>query len=115
MNFRPIYRITTFVPPDHLERLLNGITTAYPLQHGNYDKVFWWSGPGTEQFRPLSGANPSYGELDSTSRSASIQVVFSIPRDAQILEHVLQNGLIPNHPWEVPAIYIDESLAIDVE
>jgi hypothetical protein len=32
-------------------------------------------------------------------------------RQPQILERVLIKGLIPSHPWEQPAIFVEESLA----
>ncbi len=36
---------------------------------------------------------------------------FAIPRDPALLERVLSRGVIPNHPWQEPAIFVDDSLA----
>ncbi len=33
----------------------------------------------------------------------------AIPRDPELLARLLTQGLIPNHPWQEPAIFIDES------
>jgi len=32
-----------------------------------------------------------------------------IPRGRDLLERCLTRGVIPNHPWQEPAIFIDES------
>jgi len=111
MNLRPVYRITTFVPPEHLERLLAGVTRAVPLGHGDYDSVAWWSAEGTEQFRPLPGARPTAGSAGRLERVATVRVEFSIPRDAALLEKLLREGLLPHHPWAEPALFVDESMA----
>jgi len=109
MVLKPVYRITTFVPLDRLETLLTGITSVVPLQYGRYDQAAWWSAEGVEQFRPLPGSNPSSGAQGQISRVASVRVEFIIPRDPLLLDKVLTLGLIPNHPWEEPAVFVDES------
>jgi hypothetical protein len=38
MTTRPIYRITTFVPPDHVESLLDGVERVVSLVFGQYDR-----------------------------------------------------------------------------
>lgn len=111
MKLKPIYRVTTFVPPEHLDRLLEGIFAAAPLSFGRYDQVAWFSSPGTEQFRPRPGANPTLGSVGVLERADSIALVFSLPRDPELLDKVLSEGLIPSHPWEEPVIYIDEALS----
>ncbi len=109
MVLKPVYRITTFVPLDRLETLLTGITSVVPLKYGRYDQAAWWSAEGVEQFRPLPGSNPSSGTQGHISRVASVRVEFIIPRDPLLLDKVLTLGLIPNHPWEEPAVFVDES------
>jgi len=109
MILKPVYRITTFVPSDKLQALLTGVSEIVPLQYGHYDQVAWWSAEGVEQFRPLPGSNPSSGITGQVSRVASLRVEFIVPRDPVLLEKVLTLGLIPNHPWEEPAIFVDES------
>jgi hypothetical protein len=109
MVFTPVYRITTFVPPDRLETLLTGIRGIVPLQYGQYDDSAWWSAEGVEQYRPLPGSNPTSGIPGQISRVASVRLEFIIPRDPALLERVVTSGLVPSHPWEEPAVFIDES------
>ena len=111
MNLRPVYRVTTFVPPEHLEALLAGISSVVPLRHGDYDSVAWWWAAGTEQFRPLPGAHPTQGEIGRVERVATVRLEISIPRDPEMLAMLLEEGLVPHHPWEEPAVFVDESLA----
>jgi hypothetical protein len=110
MVFKPVYRITTFVPPEKLEALLDGITRVVPLEWGKYDRVAWVSGEVMEQFRPLPGSNPGAGKVGEMERVPSVRLEFVIPRDQALLERLLTEGLIPSHPWEEPAVFIDETL-----
>ena len=107
-RLEPAYSITTFVPQSHLAVLLNAVLEITPLEYGQYDSVAWWSANGVEQFRPLSGANPSSGVAGLLSQLPSVRVEFRIPHDEELLDRVLELGLIPNHPWEEPVILIHE-------
>lgn len=109
MVLQQVYRVTTFVPPDHVDALLEGITREVPLQYGQYDRAAWWSPVGVEQFRPLPGAKPTFGEVGRTERVPTVRIEFAIPRDPELLTRLLARGLIPHHPWQEPAIFIDES------
>jgi len=80
--------------------------------YGKYEHVFWWSAPGVEQFKPLKGSHPTVGQIGVTERNPSIKVEFCIPRETALLDKVLKEGLVPNHPWEEPVIYIEESLSV---
>lgn len=109
MKLKTVYKITTFVPPEHLDRLLAGILAVSPLRHGRYDQVAWWSVPGIEQFRPQVGSNPTLGQQNQVERGSSVKLEFAIPRDQQLLHRLLQDGIAANHPWEEPVIYVTES------
>lgn len=109
MNLRKIYRVTTFVPPEHLEALLRGIGSQAALQYGQYDQAAWWSAVGVEQFRPLPGAKPTSGKVGTVERVPTVRVEFAIARDSIQLARLLATGLRPNHPWQEPAIFIDEA------
>jgi len=112
MVLNPVYRITTFVPPEKLEALLDGITRVVPLGWGNYDQVSWVSTGVTERFRPLPGSNPTAGKQGELEQVASVRLEFMIPRDPALLERLLTEGLIPHHPWEEPAVFVDETTAV---
>lgn len=107
----PVYRITTFVPPENLDALLEGIEEHTPLRFGPYDRSAWWSAIGVEQFRPLPGSAPTVGRESHTERVPTVRLEFAIPRDPELLQLVLDYGLVPHHPWEEPAVFVDESLA----
>jgi hypothetical protein len=111
MSTRPVYRITTFVPPEHLDSLLEGVEREVPLVFGPYDRSAWWSAVGVEQFRPLPGSNPTVGRTGHVERVPTVRVEFAIPRDRELLGRVLAHGVIANHPWEEPAVFVDEALA----
>jgi hypothetical protein len=111
MSVRPVYRITTFVPPDHLDAVLEGVEREVPLIFGPYDRSAWWSAVGVEQFRPLPGASPTVGEPGTTERVPSVRLEFAIPRDPALLHRVLTRGVLANHPWQEPAVFVDESLS----
>lgn len=111
MTLREVYRVTTFVPPASLDALLVGIQAEVTLRFGPYDRSAWWSGTGVEQFRPLPGSSPTVGAVGRTERVPTIRLEFVIPRDSNLLERVLTRGLIPNHPWQEPAVIVDESMA----
>ena len=106
MRLQDAYRITTFVPPEHLDAVLEAVITRAPLTYGPYDKSAWWSSVGTEQFEPKAGANPTVGEIGKTERVPTIRLEFTIPRDAELLARVLE-ALLRAHPWQEPAVFID--------
>lgn len=106
----PVYRITVFVPPADLDALKAGILSVDDLAMGHYREVMWISAPGLEQFRPDQAASPALGQAGELSAAPTVRLEFSIPRDAQRLQRVLQEGVHAHHPWEVPAVFVDESL-----
>jgi hypothetical protein len=110
MRLQPVYRITVFVPPAHLQALQDGIRALEPLGDARYDQVMWLSAPGLEQFRPREGAQPAQGTMGRLSSLPSVRVEFAIPRDPARLARVLEEGVRRHHPWESPAIFVDESL-----
>lgn len=107
----PVYRITTFVPPDRLNRLLAAIESVVPLQYGRYDRVAWWSClEGVEQFRPLKDSDPTSSVEGEVKRGKSVRLEFVIPRERDLLERVLSFAIWKNgHPWEEPVVFVDES------
>lgn len=109
MELIKTYRITVFVPPDHLEALKAGICSVDPLDVGTYDHVMWSVPGGNEQFRPVSGANPTVGEIGELSVVDTVRLEICIPRDPQRLKELIEKGIFPHHPWEVPAVFVDES------
>lgn len=110
MRLLPVYRITVFVPPAHAEALIAGIVACDELALGEYSEVMWITPGGQEQFRPGSAAKPAMGKAGELSREDSVRIEFAIPRDPERLQRVLHEGVHRHHPWEVPAVFVDESL-----
>jgi len=108
MKLKQSYRITTFVPPDSLQAVIDSINNAVVLSYGKYDHVLWHSSPGIEQYRPLKGANPTEGKVGVVTSVDSIKLEFSIPHDEKILERAINEGIKPRHPWEEPVILVSE-------
>lgn len=110
MKWVPIYRVTIFVPPEHLDVLKTAICAADPLDIGTYEHVMWTSAGGEEQFRPTCGAKPTAGVIGECISLETVRLEICIPRDPQRLQHLIENGVFPHHPWEVPAVFVDESI-----
>ena len=113
MAFQQAYRIATYLPQDAVDRVLAGICAVVPLRYGRYDCSAWWIAGGTEQYQPIEGAKPSHGEVGKVSRVPTTRLEFCVSRDLQLVRRVIDAGLRPNHPWEEPAIFVDEIL-VDV-
>jgi hypothetical protein len=109
VGYRPAYRITTFVPPEHVEIVLEAVERQAPLVFGPYDRSAWWV-TGTEQFRPLPDATPTVGRAGETERVPTVRLEFAIPRDSDLLRRVVDDGVLASHPWQEPAVFIDECL-----
>lgn len=112
MTLTPVYRITVFVPETHVEMLKAGICAVDALGAGHYDQVIWSVSPAEEQFRPLPGAQPAHGVIGEVTRVPSVRLEFMLPREPERLQRVIDHGIRPHHPWEVPAIFVDESWAV---
>lgn len=106
-----MYRIAIYVPPEHVDSILAGVCKLVPLRYGRYDRSAWWIPGGTEQYEPGEGSTPAHGVIGTVSRVPTTRLEFCIPRDTNLLRRVIDKGVRPNHPWEEPAIIVDEVLA----
>jgi hypothetical protein len=109
MQLNAIYRVTVFVPEPHLRVLIDGIKRVHPLGDDYYDSVLWYLEGAHEQFRPLPGARPRRGTIGALHEEQVSMLVFSLPRDEALLEHVLEEGVKANHPWEAPGVFVEAS------
>jgi hypothetical protein len=107
MELLPVYRICVFVPPVHVQRVIDGVCAVDDLRIGDYAHVAWTSAAGTEQFLPLDGALPTLGAAGELVRADSVRLEFCVARDEAHLRRVIDEGIRPHHPWEVPAIFVD--------
>jgi hypothetical protein len=109
MKLHPVYRITVFVPPAHLEALKAGILSVDPLAAGGYAAGMWESAPGREQFRVLDGTASASGRSGELVREPSVRLEFCIPRDPGRLQRLLTQGIVAHHPWNTPAVFVDST------
>lgn len=114
MKLRGIYRIALFIPPDSVPQLESALRATGVLTYGEYSDVYWASSVGTETFTPLPGSSPTSGAHGEITRSPSVEVVFSIERDKDRLQTVI-DAIRSAHPWEEPVVYIDETFALSSE
>ncbi|MCD5325321.1 MULTISPECIES: hypothetical protein [Pontibacillus] len=108
MKLLPIYRIRTFVVPEHLENVIEGVLAIDELKYGNYKNVAWHSNDGVEQFVPSEDAVPTEGEAGERTKVTSVRLEFSIPRDEDLLKRIIEEGIYPNHPWDEPVVQVTE-------
>ncbi len=106
MGLEERYRVVVFVLVEHLEAILDSICSSRLLDYGNYKDVLWFSAVGTEQFEPLEGSNPTHGKIGGRERLPSVRVEFSIEKDGAKLSTLIDNFILPAHPWEEPVIYV---------
>jgi dinuclear metal center YbgI/SA1388 family protein len=88
-----------FVPAAHVAPVRAALFDAGAGQLGDYSQCSW-SVPGTGQFLPLSGANPSIGSVGTVERLAEERVEVIAPAGARA--RVLA-ALRAAHPYEEPA------------
>jgi len=101
-----VYVVTVHIPNPEVEKVLEAITAAVPLDYGFYDQVAFLEAPGLEQYRPREGSKG--GVQDKAGRSPTTKVSFSIPREAAALAKVL-SAIRHAHSYEEPVIYIHEA------
>lgn len=101
-----VYVVTVHIPNPEVEKVLEAVTAAVPLDYGFYDQVAFLDAPGLEQYRGREGAKG--GASDKAGRSPTTKVSFSIPRDAEPLTKVLA-AVRRVHSYEEPVIYVHEA------
>ncbi|HBE71359.1 MAG TPA: hypothetical protein DDW52_24700 [Planctomycetaceae bacterium] len=99
-------RVRVHSPPEAANELIQAVTKLCDLRYGEYDSVAWISSTGEEQFRPLLNASPAQGQTGKLSKLPSVAIEFSIPNDTDLLERVVIEAILPNHPWERPVIRV---------
>lgn len=102
-----VHRITVFVPAGHEDAFKRAVLAVDDLAVGDYSEALWCT-RATEQFRPGIAANPTHGRPGELSIVGCVRMELSIPRDAQRLESLLA-AIHAAHPWEVPAVFVDEA------
>ncbi|MBN9654767.1 hypothetical protein J0K78_10870 [Halobacillus sp. GSS1] len=108
MKLVDIYRVKTFVVPEYVDAVVQGVLGIDELRVGNYKNVMWQSKDGMEQFVPGEEAVPTEGEAGEKTTLTSLRIEFSIPRDEALLRKVIEEGIYPYHPWDEPVVQVSE-------
>jgi len=93
------YKLVTFVPPEHAEKLLDALADAGAGTIGDYDRCAWTTGgTGTFDARPI--ADPTVGEPGERTATEETRVETVLPRSraADVVA-----ALVAAHPYEEPA------------
>ncbi|MVZ65870.1 Nif3-like dinuclear metal center hexameric protein [Sphingobacterium sp. DK4209] len=95
-------KLVVYVPRTHVDALRASLFEAGAGQIGDYDQCSYnTAGYGT--FRPLSGANPTIGQIGEQERveETKIEVIFPVQQERKILV-----AMFASHPYEEVAYHI---------
>jgi hypothetical protein len=101
-----VYVVTVHIPNAEVEKVLQAVTAAVPLDYGFYDQVAFLDAPGLEQYRPKEGSKG--GVQEKAGRSPTTKVSFSIPRETEALAKALA-AIRHVHSYEEPVISVHEA------
>ncbi len=97
-NWIESYRVTIDVPEAALEGFIQKVSPHIPSFLGNYDHVCIWFDKATEQHRHVNDGN--------IMRATCARFELSIQADDEVLNSIINDHVIPNHPWEEPVILV---------
>ena len=99
-----LYQLIVYVPTGDAENLKEALFAAGAGKYENYDRCSWECG-GRGQFRPLRGANPAIGSIDTVEyvEEIKIETLCSVENLKKVLR-----ALKENHPYEEPAYVVIE-------
>lgn len=95
-------KLVTFVPQDHLDRVLEALHRAGAGQIGNYSNCSFEI-PGIGRFTPGDSANPNIGTPGSAEKVAEVRVEVLLPENR---EQAVMTALRQAHPYEEVAYYL---------
>lgn len=102
-------KLIYYVPESHLETTKNAIFAAGAGGIGNYEHCAWQV-LGTGQFKPVKGANPFIGELDSLEQIPEWRVETVVHKEKAVQ---VAQALKASHPYEEPAFEFIQIFGID--
>lgn len=109
-----VYRLEVQTRPDDADRLLDAVTAVHPLDYGRYRRNASVSAVGAETGQPQDNSTTTTHidgfEAGGTETYPMVELKFSIPRDAMILERVM-DAIHYAHHYEEPVIHVREEWA----
>lgn len=94
-----MYKLVFYVPLDAAESVKEAVFETGAGRQGNYEACCFQT-RGTGQFRPLAGAEPHIGEVDSLTQVEELKVELACDDD---IIHAAVAALRLAHPYEEPA------------
>ena len=104
-----MYKLIYYVPESHLESTKLAIFAAGAGGIGNYEHCAWQV-LGTGQFKPVKGAQPFIGELDTLEQLPEWRVETIVPEN-QARE--VAQALKASHPYEEPAFEFIQIIEVE--
>ncbi len=104
-----MYKLIYYVPESHLESTKLAIFAAGAGGIGNYEHCAWQI-LGTGQFKPVKGAQPFIGELDTLEQLPEWRVETIVPEN-QARE--VAQALKASHPYEEPAFEFIQIIEVE--
>ena len=102
-------KLIYYVPESHLESTKLAIFEVGAGGIGNYEHCAWQV-LGTGQFKPVKGAKPFIGELDTLEQIPEWRVETIVPEDKA---KQVAKALKVSHPYEEPAYEFIQIIEIE--
>ena len=102
-----MYKLTVYVPADHVEAVKDALFAAGAGRYAAYDRCAWQV-LGEGQFRPLAGSRPFLGAAGRDERVPEYRVETIVPEAAAA---AVLAALKAAHPYEEPAYDLVRILA----
>lgn len=100
----PIDKVTVYVPVESADAVRDVLSAAGAGAFGGYEHASFTS-PGQGRFRPLSGANPTIGEVGRHEVVDEVCIEVVLPRHRRI---EVVTAMLAAHPYEQPAYDVIE-------
>ena len=94
-----MYKLTFYVPEEHLDEIKNALFGKGAGRIGDYDCCAWQT-LGVGQYRPLKGSHPYVGSQDQIE-TVKEYLVEMVCEDQHL--HAVIEELMRLHPYEIPA------------
>ncbi len=108
LRMEAMLRLGFQAPPEDVERIMAAVCALTPLAMGKYDSNAYQSAGGIERYRPLDGAAAG-PETEIRKRPGVVEVTFHLPKDAGLLERVIE-AIFQVHSYQEPTITVEDVL-----
>ena len=113
-RFEPVWTLEIQTLPADIDRILDAVMQVYPLNYGRYQRNASVTALGAETAQPEAGSTTTT-HVDgfvagATETYPMVELKLSLPRDAMILEKVM-DAVIGVHHYEEPVIFLREAWA----